>query len=289
MTRPGTKSTGMTAVLSAAAVLCAAALPPRSAAAETEPARSFYEQPPAELEGIDIEEHLDAPLPLDLAFTDDAGREVRLGDYFNRGRPVILTLGYYRCPQLCFLVLNGLVDALKEIDYSPGREFEIVTISINPEEEHPLARLKKDSYMAFYQHPRAAEHWHFLTGPAAHSRAVAEAVGFKYRQTAPGDFAHAAVLTLCTPDGRVSRYLYGAMFEPRTLKLGLLEAGEGKIGTTLERFILWCHVYDPSRNSYAANAMNLMRLGGAATVAVMIGGLTFLWRRDAIHKRGACP
>ncbi|HMN94847.1 MAG TPA: SCO family protein [Phycisphaerales bacterium] len=242
---------------------------------------------PDELVGVDITERLDEPLPLDLPFVDDAGRDVTLRRYFDGRRPVVLQIGYLKCPMLCNLVLNELVRGLKDVDLAAGREFQVVSVSVNPIETHELAAVKKQGYLLEYGRAASSDGWHFLTGPESSSRAVADAVGFGYRYDPDtGEYAHAAAVILCTPDGRVSRYLYGVRYEPSNLKLGLLEASEGKIGSTLDRIILWCHIYDPDAKGYVVFALRLMKLGGLVTLVVMFGGLSWLWVRE-LQRRGA--
>jgi protein SCO1/2 len=243
---------------------------------------------PEELKGIDIIEHLNEPLPLDARFTDDAGRAVALRDYFKGDRPVILQLGYNKCPQLCNFVLNGAFDGLKEVDWSPGKEFALISLSIDPTETSALAQAKKETYLADYGRAGAGLGVHFLTGSETMSRSVADAVGFTYRRQDNGDYAHAAVLVLCTPEGRVSRYMYGVKFEPSDLRMGLLEASQGKIGSTLDRFILWCHIYDANARGYVLQARRVMSIGGLVTVLVLAGGLALFWRADLRkQKQGA--
>jgi protein SCO1/2 len=241
---------------------------------------------PPELQGVDIEERLDAKLPLDLPFIDTEGREIRLGALFGKDRPIVLQIGYLRCPMLCNLVLNGAIEGLRELDWSAGKEFDLVAVTINPNEGHELAKVKRDGYLLEYNRPGAAAGFHFLTGPASSSHALADAVGFRFRQEGD-DYAHAAAIFLITPDGRVSRYLYGTKFSPKDLRLGLLEAGEGKIGSTLDRFILWCHVYDPDARGYVLFAMRLMQIGGAVTLVLLGGGLIVLWRQEVRRRRHA--
>ncbi|MFM7050587.1 MAG: SCO family protein [Planctomycetota bacterium] len=240
---------------------------------------------PEELKGIDIHENPNASLPLDTRFTDDQGREVALGDYFTGKRPVLLQLGFNKCPMLCNLVLNGLFDGLKGVDWAPGEEFEVLSISIDPTEGAGLAKAKKESYLAEFDRPGASRGVHFLTGPELSSRAVADTVGFTYRKQDNGDFAHAAAIFLITPDGRISRYMYGTKFEPADLRMGLIEAGEGRIGTTLEKFILWCHIYDPNARGYVLQARRVMSIGGLVTVLVLAGGLLAFWRADLRKKK----
>jgi protein SCO1/2 len=209
---------------------------------------------PEELKGVDIIEHLNEPLPLDTRFIDDAGNPVTLRDYFRGERPVLLQLGYNKCPMLCNLVLNGAFDGLKGVDWMPGKEFEVLSVAIDPTETAALAKAKKESYLAEFDRPGAGQGVHFLTGSELMSKSVADAVGFQFRRQENGDYAHAAVLVLVTPEGRISRYMYGTKFEPTDLRMGLLEASEGKIGTTLDRFILWCHIYDADARGYVLQA-----------------------------------
>ncbi len=240
---------------------------------------------PEELKGVDIVEHLNEPLPLDTRFTDDAGNQVVLRDYFRGERPVLLQLGYNKCPMLCNLVLNGAFDGLKGVDWMPGKEFEVLSVSIDPTETAALAKAKKESYLAEFDRPGAGQGVHFLTGSELMSKSVADAVGFQFRRQENGDYAHAAVLVLVTPEGRISRYMYGTKFEPADLRMGLLEASEGRIGTTLDRFILWCHIYDADARGYVLQARRVMSIGGAITVLVLAGGLGIFWSAEVRKKK----
>jgi protein SCO1/2 len=255
-----------------------ALLAPRVSAESAPMTPNYFEQTPAELEGVDIVEHLDAPLPLDLEFTDDAGRVVRLAEYFTGDKPVILTLNFYRCEMLCTLALNGLVDGMNGLEWSAGDQFRVITFSINPKETHELARAKKDAYLVPYTREGAAAGWTFHVGSEANIKTLADAVGFGFRLQSDGQYAHAACAILCTPDGRISRYLYGLVYQPQDLRLALTEAGEGKIGSALDRFILWCHRYDPAAKGYVKSAMRVMQLGGVVTIVFMAAGLFALWR-----------
>jgi len=238
-------------------------------------------QLPAELVGVDIIERLDNQIPLDTPFIDDQGREITLAEIFDGSVPVVLQIGYNRCPMLCNLVLNELIKTLKTIDWESPERFRLISVSVDPTETYELASLKKQSYLLEYGRPEAARGWHFLTGPESSSRAVANSVGFGYQWVPETqEYAHAAVIILCTPDGRVSRYLYGVRYRPADIRFGLLEASEGKIGTTLERILLWCHVYDPDARGYVWFAMRLMRLGGAVTLVLFGGAFAFLWIRE---------
>jgi protein SCO1/2 len=244
------------------------------------------DQVPGPLEQVGIVEHLDAKLPLDAEFRDEEGNPVTLGSFFNGERPVILTLNYYRCPMLCGLMLNGVVDGFEAMDWSPGIEFEVVTISINPLETPALAKEKKQNYLKRLGKPVAARGWHFLTGYEPQIDRVAEAVGFSYAYDAEsGEYAHAAAIIVATPDGRVARYLYGIEYPAKSLKLALLEASEGTIGSTLDQLILYCYHYDPSSRRYSPVAMNIMRLGGVATAAVLGMALGAFWFREWRRRR----
>ena len=244
------------------------------------------DQIPPQLEEVGIEEHLDAELPLDLKFRDEYGAVVTLGDYFDGSKPVILTLNYYKCPMLCGLQLNGLLDGLMELDWTPGQEFEMVTVSINPLETPALATEKKQNYIKRYERPSAARGWHFLTGKEPEIRQLASTLGFGYtydRKT--GEYAHAAAIFVSTPDGRVARYLYGIEYPPKRLRLALLEASAGEIGTTIDQLLLYCFHYDPSSRRYSPVAMNIMRLGGGATALILGLSLGGYWLREARRRK----
>lgn len=244
------------------------------------------EQTPEEIEGIDIEEHLNAQLPLDLEFKDQDGRKVKLGNFFQGKKPVILNLGYYRCPMLCNLVLNGMVDALKFVPLLPGRDFEIVVVSIDPLETPPLARVKMQNYIKSYEKPESAPGWHFLTGKSDSIKKLADAVGFRYKYIPETEeFAHPGAIYTITPDGRISRYLYGVMFDGQTMRLSLVEASEGKIGSTIDRILLYCFHYDAENGKYAPVAMTIMKAGGFLSMLIVASVLSVFWRREWIQKR----
>lgn len=233
---------------------------------------------PQALEEVGVSEHLDAKLPMDLEFRDENGDTVTLGQFFDGERPVILTLNYYRCPMLCGLMLNGMVDGLEQMQWTAGDQFEIVTVSINPLETPALAREKKQNYLKRYDRPSAASGWHFLTGNEPEIQRLAETVGFSYKyDPEQQQYAHPAVMFVCTPDGHVSRYLYGIEYPPKRLKLALLEASEGEIGSTLDQIVLYCYHYDPSNRRYSPVAMNIMRVGGGAAASVLAVALGLFW------------
>ena len=241
---------------------------------------------PQELDQVEIVEHVDETIPLDLEFVDEDGQAVRLADYFDGKRPVLLTLNYYGCPMLCGLQLNGLVAGLKDLDWTLGDQFEIVTVSINPLETPALAKAKKENYLREYGRPNAARGWHFLTGRTLEIDALAEAAGFGYEYVQEtGEYSHAAVAFVLTPDARLSRYLYGVVFEPKTIKYSLVEAAGGRIGSPLDQIILFCFHYDAEAGAYTPVAMNIMRLGGLLTAVVLGAVVGTFWIRDRRKQR----
>ncbi len=274
MNKPGNKAT--TWFMAMAAVLCTAATGPGQVPTD-----------PTDTTGIGIFENLNGQVPLDLEFTDDTGRTVRLGDYFDGGKPVLLTLVYYTCPGICNALLNGFADTLTRMQWSAGDQFEIVTVSIDPTESYELAEGKKESYLRLYQRPTAADGWHFLVGEQPQIEALTKAVGFGYRyEDGTGLYTHAASLMICTPDGRMSRYLNDVVFEPVTVQLALTEAAQGTIGTPVERFLLrWCYTYDPTSGTYVVAARKVMTIGGGVTLLATVIGLGLLWRRELRTKR----
>lgn len=271
---------GLAVVASASAVWLISLLGVAPAAAQT------GTPVPAELEGVGITEKPDGQVPLQLAFTDENGNPVTLGRYFESEKPVLLTLVYYRCPMLCTLVLDGMVDALRPLDWVPGDQFEIVSVSIDHTEKPRMARFKKQSYIESYGKPEAAAGWHFLTGEAGAVRALADSVGFGFKKIEEtGEYAHPAALFLLTPDGRVSRYLYGVLHEPKTMRLSLVEASQGKIGNALDKILLYCYRYDAEEGRYTPVAWRIMRLGGLLTVLILGSALLSYWLKEARQKR----
>lgn len=227
---------------------------------------------PPQLKEVGIDQNLDGQVPLDLMFRDESGNSVRLGDYFDEGKPVILTLVYYECPMLCTLVLNGLTSALRTLSFDVGRQFEIVTVSFDPKETPELAAGKKETYIEAYRRPGAENGWHFLTGEPAAIESLARSVGFRYRYDPQvAQFAHAAAIMVLTPKGRIARYFYGVEYAPRDLRFGLIEAAEERIGSPVDQLLLYCFHYDPSTGKYSAAVLNIVRLAGAMTVVGLLG------------------
>ena len=234
---------------------------------------------PQELEGVGVEEKLGTALDQNLEFIGENGRPVRLGQLLNQGRPVILNFAYYSCPMLCSMVLNGLTTSIRELSWTPGKEYDIVTLSIDPREMYPLAASKKQAQLVSFDRP--APGWHFLADYNDNAKKLAEQAGFHYRWDKQREqYAHSAALVLLTPDGKVARYLYGIKFKSFDLRLALTEATEGKMRSTADHLLLYCFQYDPLARSYVMVARNIMRGGGALTLFVMGATLMRFWRKE---------
>ncbi len=235
---------------------------------------------PPHLENVGIEQHLDAQVPPDLIFRDDIGKAVKLGDYFGQ-KPLILNLVYYNCTMLCGEALAGLSSAMRLIKFDVGNEFDVITISFDPRETPEMAASKKKDYIGRYGRANAAAGWHFLTGTPESVNALAKAVGFQYQYDAKtNQYAHATAIMVLTPQGRISRYFYGVDFPPKDLRMGLVEASQGKIGNAVDAVLLYCYHYDPETGKYGAMVANILRLAAAATI-LLLGSLIFiLWRLD---------
>jgi protein SCO1/2 len=235
------------------------------------PKTALAQRPAEVIQQVAFDQRLGEVIPLDAHFRDHTGQEVLLGDYFH-GRPVILTLVYYECPMLCTLELNGLVRSLRMMDLAAGRDFDIVTVSFSPSETPELAARKRKAYLQQYGRRDAEAGWHFLTGEQPAIEKLCEAVGFRYVYDAQsGQYAHASGIVVLTPEGRVARYFYGIDYPPRDLKLGLVEASGGKIGSPVDRLMLLCYGYDPATGKYGLVIMNIIRAAGAATVLAVAG------------------
>ena len=247
---------------------------------------------PQELIGVDIKENLGGQLPLETKFFDTEGSAVTLGKYFDGKRPVVLVFAYHTCPMLCSLVLDATVKALKDVPWTVGNEFDVVSISFDPKDTPASATAKRAQVVSQYDRTLRGGNgdvkgWHFLTSPDASQIArVTDAVGFQYRYDARlKQYAHPAAIYLLTPDGKVARYLYSLTFDPQDIRLGLLEASQGRSISTTEKLLIYCYQFDPQGKKYTLAAMNIMRLGGAVTVVVLGGVLAVLWRRERIAAR----
>lgn len=240
---------------------------------------------PAELMAIDVEEHLGDTVPLELIFTDETGRTATLGEFLLADKPNMIVLGYYQCPMLCNLVFNGLADGVNDLGWPLAERYNILSISIAPDETPELAAAKKRNYAKTVTDSGFNSGWLFLTGSADQSKALADAIGFKYYwDESTEQWAHPALVTLLAPDGTISRYLYGIQFEERDLRLGLVEASQGKVGSTIDRIILYCFHYDPDAGGYVVLAGNVMKLGGLVTLALLGGLILLLWMRERKRK-----
>jgi protein SCO1 len=240
---------------------------------------------PPHLENVGIDQHLDTQIPLSLTFTDDAGRSVKLGEYFGK-KPLILNLVYYNCTMLCGEELAGLASAMKLVKFDLGKEFEVVTVSFDPRETPAIAAAKKKDFVERYGRPGAADGWHFLTGSAESINALANAVGFKYQyDPKTNQYAHATAIMILTPQGHISRYLYGVDFPPKDLRMGLVEASQKKIGNPVDQVLLYCYHYDPATGKYGAVISNILKLGGGITIVFLGGLLLILFRLDKAASR----
>jgi protein SCO1 len=235
---------------------------------------------PKEIQDVGIDEHAGDRLPLDLGFTNAAGKRVLLRDLIH-DKPILLTLNYSNCPMLCSLQLNGLVQGLQAMAWSVGKEFDVITVSLDPKETAQRASETKKHLLELYGRASSEQGWHFLTGDESSIKTIAKAVGFRY-QFIPdtGEYAHAPAVFVIAPSGVISRYLYGVVYEPKTVRLSLVEAAAGRLGSPLDKIILFCFHYDATKGRYAPVAQRVMRLGGL--LAVMIFGvvLSGFWVRE---------
>ena len=232
-----------------------------------------------------FDQRLNESIPLELNFRDEKGRAVELRQFFDQ-KPVVLVLAYYECPMLCTQVLNGVARSLQEISLDMGKDFEVVTVSFNPRDTYLLAAAKKRLYMGLYGRPAAGSGWHFLTGDQPSIQRLAEAVGFRYAyDPESGQYAHPSGVMVLTPEGRLSRYFFGIAFPPRDLRLGLVEAAAGQIGSPIDQILLFCYHYDPSTGKYGMVILNVVRGAGLATV-LLIGGLVLGLSRRERSARG---
>jgi protein SCO1/2 len=242
---------------------------------------------PLALRNVALEQKLGEQLPLDLEFRDEAGKRVRLDDYFG-ARPVILLFVYYRCQDLCPLTLDGLLRTLRVLSFDAGKQFSVLTVSFDPRDTSALAAAKQNDFIQRYGRPGAGDGVHFLTGDESAVRRLTETAGFRYNEERDRDrYAHATGIMLLTPEGRIARYYYGIEFSPRDLRLGLVEASGGKIGEAIDQLLLFCYHYDPATGKYGLLITNLVRLGGVATVLALAGGIFVMLRGESRAKAKA--
>ncbi len=255
---------------------------------------------PLQLQNVGFDPKLNAQMPLDLSFRDENGTAVQLRDYF-RQKPVVLAFVYYGCPMLCNQVEQGVVGALRMLSFTPGRDYDVVFVSFDPRESPDMAAQKKKSALSHFGRTETAAGWHFLTGAKESIDAATQAANFRYSFDAKTNlFAHASGIMLLTPDGRISRYFYGVEYPGRDVRLGLVDASAGKIGTPIDHVLLFCYQYDPTSATYSASILKIIRLGGILTVLAMAAGILIFRRREtgqraakrgqplgSYHERGA--
>ena len=242
--------------------------------------------PPPILREVSIAQRLNEPIPPEIIFRDENGKAVRLGDYFGT-KPIVLSLVYFDCPALCTEVLNGELRTMKAITLDLGKDFDAITVSFEPKDTPELAKAKRDVYAGQYGRPGARENWHFLTGDQPSIDALTQAAGFHYAyDSASRQYAHAAAILVLTPHGRIARYFYGVQYSGRDVRLGLVEASEGKIGTPTDHALLYCYQYDPATGKYGLIVMKVVRAAGVVTVLVLGIFMFVMFRRERNHPSG---
>jgi len=281
------KANSVRSWLAGAAMASAMLLQPTVASAQfTDPNQGIGVRPEL-LKDVGIDQKLNQPIPLDATFRDEHGNPVELGQYFV-GKPVILTLVYYNCPMLCTQVLNALDRSLEEIPMTIGKDFNVITVSIDPTDRPVLAEAKQAVYVGMYGRPGAANGWHFLTGEQPDIKRLADSVGFRYAYD-PGSkqYAHASAIMVLTPEGKLSRYFYGVTYPSRDLRLGLVDASEGRIGSPVDQVLLFCYHYDPHTGKYGLIVSRVLQLSGLATILIGGLGLLILFRghQPALHGK----
>ncbi|WP_309243021.1 SCO family protein [Hyalangium versicolor] len=277
---------GWRAGLAVAALVLSVALPAAALPGGGKTPRDIVDaQQPPQVQGVDVEEHLGEPLPLQARFLDETGKEVRLGDVLPKDKPTLLTLVYYECPMLCNLVINGQVSAMREVGLELGKDYHAITVSIDPKDTPTQSLERRRRHLQAMGKSESAP-WHFLTGTEDNIHLLTEAVGFKYRyDEASKQFAHPAVVQVITPEGSVSRYLYGTTFPAKDMKLALVEAGNGRVGTSFDRVVLSCFKYDAAMRRYSFYVFGFIRTGALLVFTALSSMLIFFWRREL--KKGA--
>ncbi len=280
------KFVGCAVLVSAAAILSLAApiLSAQVSSYGDKQAGATNDQSPSLLKSVTVEQHLNTQIPLNLTFTDDAGKQVALASYFGK-KPAILALVYYQCPMLCSEELNGLTSALEMVHYIPGKDFNVIVVSIDPSEGTDLAAAKKRTYVKRYGRPESAGGWHFLTGTQANIDALTKAVGFGYVKIPGPDgkltqFAHASSIQIVTPEGKLAQYYMGVEYSPKHMLLGLDEASANRIGSPVDNILTYCYHYNPESNRHDLIIARVIQLGGLLTVVLLGGFMLIMFRRD---------
>lgn len=241
---------------------------------------------PAILEEIGVDEKLGETIPMDLEFVNSDGQTVRIADLIEEGKPVLLNPLYYECPILCGLVLDAVFNVVSDLAWSPGRDYTIISFSIDPDETPEMAAVSKDRYLTQLARPGAEQGWHFLTGEEEAIKKLTDSVGFRYKyDERTGEYIHLASIMMISPNGTITRYLYGAAFREFDLRNALFEAADGTIGSAMDRVIMYCFTYDPLSQSYVPVAMNIMKLGGLATLIFLGIFLGIFWRRERLFSK----
>jgi len=279
--------------IAAAMLLCLAATTPSLLAQVSgygEKQTGQTDEKPEVLNKVGIAQHLNQQLPLGLTFTDDEGKQVPLASYFGK-RPVILALVYYQCPMLCSEELNGLTGALQMVNFTPGKDFDVLVVSIDPSEGTDLAVAKKRSYLKRYGHPETADGWHFMTGTQPNIDSLTKAVGFGYVKIPGPDgklnqFAHASSIQIVTPEGKLAQYYMGVEYSPKDLRLGLVEASANRIGSPVDNILTYCYHYDPKTNKHSLIVARIVQMGGFLTVLLLGGFMWVMFRRDYRQAHG---
>src|SRR5438093_4863131 len=238
---------------------------------------------PKILQGVGFRPELNAQMPLDASFKDETGKDVRLGDYLHTQKPVLLAFVYYGCPMLCTQLEQGVVGSLRMLSFNPGRDYEVVFVSFDERDTPEMAAAKKNTAMDHFRRKETAAGWHFLTGSKESIAAVTNSANFHFNFDAKNNlFAHASGIMLLTPEGRISRYFYGVEFPGRDMRLGLVDASAGKIGSPIDHVLLFCYHYDPSTARYSASILKIIRLGGVLTILCIVGGILITRRRESL-------
>jgi protein SCO1/2 len=280
MTRPS----AIAQLLLVGALLCSAPISLDAQLQPSAPVQTIGIRPSL-LRDVGLDQRLGEQLPLNLSFRDENGKRAALSQYFEK-KPVILSLVYYDCPMLCTQVLSGLITSMKQISLNAGKDFTVITLSIDPSEKPELARAKHEVYTGIYDRPGAVEGWHFLTGDEPEIKQLAAAAGFRYAyDPATRQFAHASGIMVATPEGRLTRYLYGVNYSPRDLRLSLVEAAENRIGTTVDQILLYCYHYDPATGRYGFVIARIIKLAGVLTTIALAALVGLLLRRERVHAR----